>query len=343
MHMMASLPQVSIVMPLRNAAGTLAAAFESIRLQSFHDWELVAVEDGSSDETAAILESFGRSDARVRVLSQEALGICMALKRGCAEARGKYIARMDADDVMSTDRLRRQTEWLHARLGTGVVSCLVRHGGHQQSQAGYAAHVDWINTLQDAREILLRRFVESPIAHPSVMFRRELLGLHGGYACGDFPEDYELWLRWMDAGVQFEKVNAELLTWNDLPERLSRVDPRYSMAAFYRIKCSYLARWIKRHVRPTRQVWLWGAGRITRQRFRALESEDIPIVGFIDVDPAKLGRLRDGRPVVGPGELPSMGRAFILAGVAARGARQTIAAELNRLGWMEGADYLLVA
>src|SRR5437763_3292272 len=119
----------------------------------------------------------------------------------------------------------------------------------------------------------------------------------------------------MDAGVQFGKVDAELLLWNDSPTRISRTDQRYRPDAFYRTKCAYLARWLKRQVEPTREIWIWGAGRITRNRFRALEKEDIAISGFIDVDEKKLGRLRDGRPVVSPNHLPSRDRAFILAGV----------------------------
>jgi len=166
---------------------------------------------------------------------------------------------------------------------------------------------------------------------------------HGGYESGDFPEDYELWLRWMDAGVQFGKVDGELLLWNDAPTRLSRTDPRYRPEAFYRIKCVYLARWLKRQVEPSREIWLWGAGRITRQRFRTLETEGISLSGFIDVDRKKLGRLRDGRPVVGSHNLPSRDRAFILAGVSSRGARELITAQLNGLGRTEGRDYLLVA
>jgi hypothetical protein len=175
------------------------------------------------------------------------------------------------------------------------------------------------------------------------MFRRRLLHQHGGYRSGDFPEDYELWLRWLDAGVQFAKVEAELLVWNDASNRLSRTEPRYRPEAFYRIKCVYLARWLKAQVEPSRQIWLWGAGRVTRQRFRALETEGVCISGFIDIDQKKLGRLRDGRPVVGPRELPARESAFILAGVATRGARQLIAAQLDSLGRIEGSDYLLVA
>ncbi len=340
---MAVAPKISIVMPVRNAADTLPIALESVQCQTFADWELAVVDDGSNDRTAEILASIARGDPRIRILSQPARGIAEALQRGCAAARGEFIALLDADDWSPPERLLRQLEFFERSPLLGVVSCRARHGGDPTAQAGYAAHVAWINSLRTPEEISLRRFVESPVAHPSVMFRRLLLQEHGGYESGDFPEDYELWLRWMDAGVQFGKVDAELLLWNDAPTRLSRTDQRYRPDAFYRTKCAYLARWLKREVESTREIWIWGAGRITRNRFRALETEGISISGFIDVDPKKLGRLRDGRPVVGPNYLPSQDRAFILTGVSSRGARELIAAELNGLERSEGRDYLLVA
>ncbi len=329
-------------MPVRNAAGTLPAVLESIRCQTLPDWELVAV-DGSNDDTAAILASAARADPRIRILSQPACGIAEALQRGCAAARGEFIARLDADDWSPPDRLLRQLEFFEHSPQLGLVSCRVRHGGDPIAQAGYAAHVAWINSLLTPGDIALRRFVESPVAHPSVMFRRVLVQKHGGYESGDFPEDYELWLRWMDAGVQFGKVDAELLVWNDVPTRISRTEQRYRPDAFYRIKCAYLARWLKHKVELAREIWIWGAGRITRQRFRVLETKSISISGFIDVDKKKLGRLRDGRPVVDPNHLPPQERVFILAAVSTRGARELIAAELNRLERTEGQDYLLVA
>jgi glycosyltransferase involved in cell wall biosynthesis len=340
---MARPPKISIVMPVHNAAGTLRRALQSIQSQTLEDWELVAVEDGSDDETAHFLTAESRADPRVRLLVQEHGGIVQALQRGCAAARGDWIARMDADDWMDPERLRCQLKFLEGHPHIGVVSSRVRYGGDPTTQAGYAAHVDWINSLVTPAHMALRRFVESPVAHPSVMFSRNLLKQHGGYRSGDFPEDYELWLRWMDAGIQFGKVNADLLVWNDLPNRLSRIEARYRPEAFYQTKCVYLARWLTRHIRPSRAIWLWGAGRVTRKRFAALQQEGIVIPGFIDVDKKKWGQLRDGRPVLGPDQLPPREHAFILAAVASRGARELIAESLDRAGRIEGEDYLLVA
>ena len=331
---------VSVVMPVRNAEGTLTRALDSIVAQTFRNWELIAVDDGSGDYSGALLEEFSRRDPRVRVIHTPPQGIARALQTGCTEAAGRWIARMDADDLMHPGRLAGQLDFANARPGLGVISCLVDYGGHA---AGFAAHVAWINSLGTAEEISLRRFIEAPVAHPSVMFRRDLLEHHGGYRSGDFPEDYELWLRWLDAGVRFGKVPHKLLVWNDPPGRLSRNDPRYAVGHFYQTKCRYLARWLGRHVDPARKLWLWGAGRITRRRFDALEAAGMPFEGFIDVDPKKANTHRDGRRVRMADELPDIAESFIITGVANRGARENIHGYLTESGRIEGRDFIMAA
>lgn len=333
-------PDVSILMPVRDGGDALERAVRSILEQTTGDWELVAVDDGSTDHTASVLTDFAALDPRIRILPLPPVGIARALQAGCDACRGGWIARMDADDWMHPERIGAQMAHARKHPDLGVVSCLVRYGGGER---GYGAHVDWLNTLVSPEIIALRRFIESPVAHPSVMFRRELLETHGGYRDGDFPEDYELWLRWMDAGVRFGKVDRVLLEWSDPPGRLSRTDPRYSVDRFYQTKCSYLARWLRANADPGRKLWLWGAGRVTRRRFDALENEGCRFEGFIDVDPRKKSEHRDGRRVVMADELPDRGESFILVGVGNRGARERIAAHLLERGWVEGVDFLLVA
>lgn len=331
---------VSVLMPVRNGADTVGRAIESIQAQSLRDWELVVVDDGSSDATPEILAAMAAADPRIRVIGTPPLGIARALQTGCDACRGEWIARMDADDRMFPRRLDEQLDYAHGNPAVGVVSCLVRYGG---GAAGYGAHVDWLNRIDTPELISLRRFVEAPVAHPSVMFRRCLLGSHGGYRDGDFPEDYELWLRWLDAGVRFGKVPRELLEWSDPPGRLSRTDPRYSVERFYQTKCGYLARWLRDNVPPARRLWLWGAGRVTRRRFDALEREGARFEGFIDVDERKKNVHRDGRRVRMADDLPDREGSFILVGVGNRGAGELIAAHLQARGWLEGRDYLFAA
>ena len=336
-------PVVSIVLPAFNATSIVGTAVESQRAQTFADWELIVVDDGSEDDTVGVLKSFARRDPRIRVLARPHRGVVAAANDGLAAARGEFIARMDADDVSHPDRLAEQVAFLRERRDVGVVGSLVEFGGDRAAQAGYALHVDWLNSVVTPDDIALNRFVESPLANPSVMFRRELVAQHGGLRGGNFPEDYELWLRWLDAGVVMAKVPRVLLTWNDPPQRLTRTDARYDVEAFYRCKAPWLARWLAKHVEPSRRILVWGAGRPTRKRAEWLVPEGVKITGYVDIDPAKVGRTFARRNVMSPDAIPHAEEVFVVCYVAKRGARELARGHLNGRGFVEGRDFLMAA
>jgi len=335
-------PVISVLLPVYNAAATLVRAVEGIRAQTAHDWELLAVDDGSTDASAEWVMVAARDDPRIRLIRRAHGGIVAALNAGLAAARGALVARMDADDEVHPDRLAAQAEFLAALPDVGVAGCLVAYGGDSAANAGYALHVDWLNSIMTPEQHALNRFIESPFAHPSVMFRRELVARHGGYRAGDFPEDYELWLRWADAGVRFAKVPRVLLTWHDPPGRLSRTDPRYATEAFYRVKAHYLAQQLARDLQG-RRLLVWGAGRPTRKRASHLEAEGCGIDGYVDIDPRKIGRKLAGRPVLAPAELPRPEEALVLGYVASRGARELNRGMLVKFGYTEGRDFFMCA
>jgi glycosyltransferase involved in cell wall biosynthesis len=334
---------ISILLPVFNAPNTIARAVDSLLAQTETDWELLILDDGSTDETPEILQALARRDPRIRVVTLPHRGITSTLNTGLPEARGELIARMDADDISLPDRLGRQREFLEAHPGIGLVSCRVLFGGDSTLNAGYGRYVDWINGLLTPEEIARHRFVESPLAHPSVMFRRELPEQFGGYSAGPFPEDYELWLRWLERGVRMAKVPEPLLVWDDPPSRLSRLDSRYSTDAFFRMKTSYLGRWLAEHNPHHPRVIVWGAGRLTRRRAGLLCSQDVKIEAYADIDPAKIGRSHSGAVVMRPEQLPPPGETFILSYVSVVEARAEIARWLDSHGYQIERDYLLVA
>lgn len=336
------MPLVSVVMPVRNAGATIARAVASIQSQTLADWELIAIDDGSKDASRFVLIEMAQVDPRIRILRTKG-GIVAALNAGLQSAIGEFVARMDADDESEPTRLAAQAEYLRLHPDIGLVGCRVRHGGDRTAQAGYALHVDWLNSLLTPEEIALNRFVESPFAHPSVMFRRHLVEDHGAYRAGDFPEDYELWLRWLDADVHMAKLPEELVTWNDSPDRLSRTDPRYAPEAFFRLKAQWIAEWLKRENDPARPIWVWGSGRPTRQRVAHLVEKGVRIAGYVDVDAKKTGKKIGGVPVVPPAELPPAEETFVLGYVGVRGARDFIRTSLLATGRREGADFLMCA
>jgi len=336
-------PEVSVVMPVFNSAAAALRAIESVRRQTLRQWELIVVDDGSTDQTPETLRRLGAEDPRLRIITIPHAGIVAALNAGLAAARSPLVARMDADDQAHPDRLAAQVRFLRENPEVGLAGCLVEFGGDRQRQAGYARHVDWINSLVSSDDIELNRFVESPFAHPSVMFRRALARQHGAYRHGQFPEDYELWLRWIEAGVVAAKVPRVLLTWNDSPKRLSRVDARYDSEAFYRCKAGFLARWLLRHAPAHRRILVWGAGRPTRRRAELLAGHGVNIDGYIDIDPRKVGREFAGRPVLGPDQIPAPAGCFVLGYVAKPQARELTRTHLTSLRFVEGRDFLMAA
>lgn len=328
--------KISIVMPVYNAESTVLLALESLRAQTFPDAEIIVVNDGSTDSTVEILHE----QPGITVLDHPHRGIAPALNDGLAAARGDYIARMDADDLCHPDRIEKQAAFLDTFPDIGMVGCRVGFGGDREHQAGYAAHIDWINTLIEPNDIALNRFIESPFAHPSVMFRRELIENYGTYRDGPFPEDYELWLRWMANGVKAGKVDEELITWNDLPNRLSRTDPRYSIEAFYETKAEYLALWLKENNPHHPNIIVCGAGRVTRKRATLLEKYGVRITCYIDIKPRTLNC---GTPVIHYDDIPDPETCYVLPMVGKRGARDQIRQHLKQREFIEGKNYIFAA
>jgi glycosyltransferase involved in cell wall biosynthesis len=325
--------KVSVILPLYNAASTLEAAVASIFQQTHADWELLLLDDGSTDRSSEVARSFSQQDLRIRYISLPHQGIVSTLNHGLDLAQGNFIARMDADDICFPDRLGKQLGFLNQHPEVDVVSCQVDFGGNRITQAGYAAHVEWINGIITPDDHFACRFVDAPIAHPSVMWRKTVSDKYGIYHEGKFPEDFELWLRWMEQGARFAKVPEVLMTWNDPPERLSRQDDRYAPEAFYEVKCQYLNRILPKD----RPIWLWGAGRVSRKRFATLKI----LAGYIDVDPKKIGKTFDGLPVVSHQDIPP--QAYILSAVANRDARIEIKKYLKSTGRQPVQDFYLCA
>ncbi|HEX5690570.1 MAG TPA: glycosyltransferase, partial [Roseiflexaceae bacterium] len=333
-------PEISIVLPFRNAAATLPDCLASIARQSFKHFELLAIDDDSTDGSAEIVQAAAQRDARIRLIQPGRVGLVAALNIGLAEARAPLIARMDADDLMHEERLAAQHAFLAQRLEIALVATQVELFPSDQIQAGYQEYIRWQNTCITPEQIANNIYVESPFAHPSVMFRSEVVQALGGYADGPFPEDYELWLRMHQSGARMAKLPRVLLHWRERADRTSRNDPRYAREAFDQLRARFLAR--DARVRGDRPLAIWGAGRKTRLRARHLLNEGLGPIAWIDIDPHKIGHEVWGVMVQPPEWLDQRPKPFVLVYVASHGARELIAGRLARLGYQPGLDYLAV-
>jgi glycosyltransferase involved in cell wall biosynthesis len=331
-------------MPCYNAAATLDEALDSLICQTLSDFEIIAVEDGSTDATLEVLLSRAAQEPRLRVVCQPHAGIIAALNTGLEACRGEYIARMDSDDFSHPERLARQAAFLQTQPEIAVVGCRVEGFPAEQVRQGYRIYIDWLNSLLSEADIRREIFIESPFAHPSVMFRKSAILEAGGYQEHGWAEDYDLWLRLYVCGEHFAKLDEVLLGWREHPDRLTRQDSRYSLENFIRAKAHYLA---LGPLLGRDAVILWGAGMIGRRLSKHLLRQGAPLAAFIDIDPAKIGRARRGLPILDPGELPAVWQRYtnpvLLAAVGARGARQLIRQRLTGFGLQEGQDWWGVA
>jgi GT2 family glycosyltransferase len=314
---------------VRDAAPTLPACLESLRAQTFADFEVIAVDDGSRDGSAALLAQAAGGDLRLRVTSGRG-GLVAALNAAAAAATGELLARMDADDVALPERFARQVAHLDAEPAVDVLGCRVAllDDGAPFGNAGMRAYVDWSNTLVTHEAIAADMLVESPLAHPSVMMRAAALRGLGGYRAFEGPEDYDLWLRALAAGRRFGKVAEVLLHWRDTATRLSRTDTRYAHERFLALKIeSFL-----RTARPADGVVVWGAGPIGKSWSRGLAARGRPVRAFVEVDPRKIGQTIHGAPVVAVDAALAYPHEVHLAAVGRPQARRRIREAAAALG-----------
>jgi glycosyltransferase involved in cell wall biosynthesis len=302
----------------------------------------VAVDDGSSDASAACLARAAAHDPRFRVLSQPPRGIVAALAHGLASCRGEYVARMDADDLMRSNRLQRQALALDADPSLAGVGCHVRLFPRARQLSGRRESERWLNSLMGARDVARDAFVECPIAHPSLMLRRAPFQ-HYGYRDQGWPEDYDLVLRLLADGQRLGVVPERLLCWRDGEGRLSRTSDTYRIERFTACKAHFLAQGL---LRSSDAYVLWGYGDTGRALARALAAHGKRPSAILEVHPRRLGQRILGVPVLGPAELPRLMRERrlpIVASVARLGPRREVRAALAGFGFVELEDYVCAA
>ena len=212
-------PTVSVLLPVYNGQDDVCNAVDSILSQTYEDFELIIIDDGSKDNSFRILE--GIHDSRIRLFRQENLGLAATLNRGIALAHGRFIARQDQDDLSHPARLAKQVAFMQANpeyalLGTAAEIWV---GDHRTSRA----HDHPIEYGVLCFDLLFN----NPFVHSSVMLRRDAVVTIGGYTMDPFrqpPEDYELWSR-MARGYHVANLADRLLVYREVPKSMSRSGP----------------------------------------------------------------------------------------------------------------------
>lgn len=330
-------PAVSVILPFYNAGQSLDHAIASIHGQTFEDWEIIALDDGSNDASADIAQHWAGKDKRIRPIYTPHGGMVAALQRACAGSSAPFLARMDADDVSTPDRLQRQAAYMADRPEIAICGAWVRMTG-DGIRSGRRRYEAWLNSLVSPEDIARDLFIECPLAHPAFFMRRTAFETVGGYRDRGWPEDYDFLFRLWRAGFGLGIVPEVLLEWHEAPGRLSMRDPRYAPEAFRAIKRHYF---LESALLEGRRFWQWGAGEVGKPWLR--DWTDPKPEAVIDINPRKIGRRIHGVPVAPPEALPPPGEVFIVVTVGAPGARDEIRNWLNPRGYTETRDYRFFA
>ena len=283
---MNSNPAISILMPVKNTALFLIECLESIIRQTETDFELIAIDDDSSDESHSILKEFAIKDKRIKVFTNTGTGIIEALRLAYSKSSGTYITRMDSDDVMSLTKLQVLTSNLVA-FGSGHIALgKVLYFSASPLGAGFKNYELWLNSLIEKGTNFEGIYKECVIPSPCWMVYREDLEKCQAFYPDKYPEDYDLAFRFYKEGLKAIACSKVLHHWRDYATRTSRTHVHYADHTFLDIKMNYF---LELDRDTTKKLVVWGAGDKGKKVAKILIAQNIKFTWICD-NPKKISK-----------------------------------------------------
>ncbi|MEM1321792.1 MAG: glycosyltransferase [Bacteroidota bacterium] len=326
---------ISILLPVRNAAAYLAECLSSIIRQSDPNWELLVVNDHSTDQSNTILQQWAAREPRIKVLQNEGRGIIKALRLAFAQSQGQLITRMDADDLMPPHKLQRLRAALQ-QAGPGHLSTgWVRYFSEGTLGDGYLRYQNWLNDLMGSGRSYEEIYRECVVPSPCWMVYRQDLLRCQAFDPNIYPEDYDLCFRFYQQQLRIQSVPEVLHLWRNHPERASRNDPHYADQRFFELKLHYFQ---KLEYHPERPLLLWGAGKKGKLMARLLQKAKMPF-HWLTNNEKKIGQQIYGLPLLPQAQLPSFQNPLIIVCVAGPEEQKEIRLTLEKLQLYPGRHY----
>lgn len=330
-------PVVSILMPIKNYAHYLPQCLSSILQQTFTNWELIAINDHSSDNTSQILRAFAKQDPRIRPLPNEGQGIIPALRTALKHSRGYYITRMDADDLMPPQKLQHLLETLQLHgpqhVATGFVSYFADK--NKRVGPGYSRYAEWLNKLTQKKQNYQQIYRECTIPSPAWMCSRQDLLKAGAFKPETYPEDYDLCFRFYQAKLKIAPITKIIHLWRDHDQRISRNDPNYADNAFLHLKVPYF---LKLDYQAQRPLVLYGAGKKGKRIAAMLNQHHIPFFWLCN-RPGKWGKSMYNTPWQPPNTINSLNNPQIILALADTQGQNEVQKLLHLHQRTEGQDF----
>ena len=277
---------ISIVMPAKNAAKYIGECLNSILQQSYSNWELIAIDDNSVDETASILKKYSGEDNRIQFYESQGNGIIDALQQAYKISKGQYLTRMDADDRMAIHKLELLLKNLRAKGRGWLATACVSYFSESDLGDGYKRYSAWLNNLTRVGANFSEIYKECVIPSPCWMLYRADFDECGAFEPETYPEDYDLCFRFYKTGLRVIPSSETLHYWRDYKERTSRTHEHYADNTFLKLKVKYFEQldWDR-----DKQLILWGAGKKGKSIAQLLQEKGVAF-DWICNNPKKIGK-----------------------------------------------------
>ncbi|MCH2224012.1 MAG: glycosyltransferase [Crocinitomicaceae bacterium] len=248
---------VSILMPFYNMERWIQETVHSIQSQTFKDWELICIDDFSTDQSNQLIKNLQSKDERIQLYRNTSKGIIPALNLALKKSSGKYITRMDADDFMPQERLKKMVSTLSQSSEKTIVTGKVQYFSREPVSNGYREYENWLNQRVDNNDHWKHIFRECVIASPNWIVRKSDLIKHEIFDTLKYPEDYDMTFQWMKKGFSITSIACTTLLWREHPDRTSRNSLIYQQNSFFQLKLDWF---LKIHGTEKKTIGILGAG-----------------------------------------------------------------------------------
>ncbi len=322
-------------MPFKNTSQFIEECIQSIINQTYTNWELLAVNDNSTDDSFELVSSFSDQDSRIQVLNNDKQGIISALQLGYKHSNGELITRMDSDDIMIPKKLEAMVADLEKEGRGNIALGLVKYFSEAEIGDGYQKYEDWLNRMTEQGINFTELYKECVIASPCWMVWKEDFEKCGGFDSNIYPEDYDLVFRFYESGLKSIPSNELLHKWRDYSTRTSRTHEHYAYNAFLEIKVHYF---LKLSYDSSRSLVIWGAGKKGKKVAELLLDNNIPFQWICD-NPKKIGKHIYNQEMLHYSVLDEIENPQSIVSVASPDAQVQIKKFLNERGQKLMEDY----
>ena len=328
-------PLISILIPFKNTAEFLPECMQSIINQSYTNWELLIIDDGSTDDSYNFVEQLTTKDSRIQLFKNDGKGIICALRLAFNKSKGELITRMDSDDIMYPNKLEVLSTNLIKSGKKHVAIGLVKYFSENGIGDGYSKYEEWINHLTKKGSNYSEIYKECVIPSPCWMIHREDLIDANAFNPNRYPEDYDLTFRFYEKGYECIPCSNVLHKWRDYITRASRTDPHYSHYSLLDIKLHYFLKLDYDNPRP---LTLWGAGDKGKTIAKTLIKKEIHFHWICD-NPKKIGHDIYGQELLEFNYLKQIKNPQSIITVANTEAQKQIRTYLEKLELQSMEDY----